>query len=130
MGDYYGFLVGLFYTMPFAICGLFAGSKTRTMNRKNMLFLIMVILGCLQLGSGMINSFVCFGMFRFMHGAISAGVNPFCYSLISDIFPSNRRTTANSILSVAQFIGISLSSMSILFIKHVGWRQTYMIMGM
>ena len=78
----------------------------------------------------MIDSFLFFGIFRFLHGAVSAAVNPFCYSLVSDIFPPDRRTTANSLLSVAQFIGISLSSLSIIFIKKFGWRWTYIIMGL
>ena len=130
MNKYYGFLVGPFYTLPYAISGLFAGNLTRTINRKDMLFGIIMLLGCFQLGSGMIDSLLMLGIFRFMHGAVSAGINPFCYSLVSDIFPPERRTTANSLLSVAQFIGISLSSMSILFIKKFGWRWTYILMGL
>lgn len=127
MDDYYGFLVGLFYTMPYAISGLYAGNRTRFGNRKDRLFAIIMCLGCFQLGTGMLDSFLFFGLFRILHGAVSAGINPFCYSLVSDIFPPERRTTANSLLSVAQFFGISLSSLSILFIKRFGWRWTYII---
>ena len=52
-----------------------------------------------------------------------------CYSLVSDYFPPDKRTTANSILSSANFVGIALSSMTILLIKQVGWRASYMAMG-
>lgn len=45
MSDYYGFLVGLFYTMPYAITGLFAGNMTRTLNRRDSLFAIIMSLG-------------------------------------------------------------------------------------
>ena len=64
-----------------------------------------------------------------MHGAISSSVNPMCYSLVSDFFPPDKRTTANSILSSANFVGIALSSMTILLIKQIGWRASYMAMG-
>jgi MFS family permease len=52
-----------------------------------------------------------------------------CYSLVSDYFPPDKRTTANSILSSANFVGIALSSMTILLIKEIGWRGSYMAMG-
>ena len=52
-----------------------------------------------------------------------------CYSLVSDYFPPDKRTTANSILSSANFVGIALSSMTILLIKQIGWRASYMTMG-
>ena len=42
--QYYGFLVGLCYTMPYAISGLFAGSLTRTFNRKAMLFTVISVM--------------------------------------------------------------------------------------
>ena len=51
------------------------------------------------------------------------------FSLVSDFFPADRRTTANSILSVANYIGIGLSSLSIILIKNVGWRKAYLAMG-
>ena len=84
----------------------------------------------LQIGTGAFNSLAVLASFRFLHGIISSAINPLTFSLVSDYFPPNKRTTANSILSSANFIGIALSSMTILLIKQVGWRASYMTMGL
>lgn len=68
-------------------------------------------------------------MFRFMHGMISSAINPLVFSLAADYFPPEKRTTANSVLSAANFVGIALSSLTILLIKEVGWRASYIAMG-
>jgi MFS family permease len=129
MESYYGALVGLFFTLPYAVSGLYTGSLTRRGNRKWMLMGVIGVMSLLQIGTGALNSFAALAAFRFLHGAISSSVNPMCFSLVSDYFPPDKRTTANSILSSANFVGIALSSMTILLIKQVGWRASYMAMG-
>ena len=129
MESYYGALVGLCFTLPYAVSGLYAGSLTRRGNRKWMLLGVIGVMSLMQIGTGALNSFAVLALFRFLHGAISSSVNPMCYSLVSDYFPPDKRTTANSILSSANFVGIALSSMTILLIKEVGWRASYMAMG-
>lgn len=113
----YGALVGLCFTLPYAISGLYSGSLTRKGNRKFMMIAVISMLSMLQIGTGAINSFALLATFRFLHGAISSSVNPMAFSMVSDFFPPERRTTANSILSAANFVGIALSSMTILLIK-------------
>ena len=129
MESYYGALVGLCFTVPYAVSGLYTGSLTRRGNRKWMLMGVIGVMSLLQIGTGAINSFAALAIFRFLHGAISSSVNPMCFSLVSDYFPPDKRTTANSILSAANFVGIALSSLTILLIKQVGWRASYMSMG-
>jgi len=55
-------------------------------------------------------------MFRFLHGGLSSIVDPMAYSLVGDMFPPEKRTTANSVLSAGGFLGIAISSMTILLI--------------
>lgn len=66
---------------------------------------------------------------RFLHGLISSAVNPLAFSLMSDFFPPEKRSTANSVISAGNFLGIALSSMTILLIKNIGWRASYLAMG-
>ena len=61
---------------------------------------------------------------------MSSAVNPLAFSLMSDFFPPEKRSTANSVISSGNFIGIALSSMTILLIKSVGWRASYVVMGL
>ena len=127
--NYYGALVGLCFTMPYAISGLYTGNLTRRGNRKLMMIGVIAMMSMLQVGTGAVNSLAVLALFRFIHGAISSAVNPMAFSLVSDYFPPEKRTTANSILSAANFVGIALSSMTILLIKEVGWRASYIAMG-
>ena len=129
MSTYYGFLVGMAYTLPNSIAGLYAGSVTKEGNRKNMLIGVVLLLGACQMTSGIVDSFLVLVAMRFIHGTISSAVNPLAYSLIADKFPPNKRNTANSIVAAANFAGIAMSSMSILLIKSFGWRLTYIAMG-
>ena len=46
------------------------------------------------------------------------------------MFPPEKRTTANSILSAGNFLGIALSSMTILLVKQIGWKMSYNVMGL
>ena len=77
----------------------------------------------------MFNSFLVLAVFRFLHGAVSSATKPLAFSLVADYFPQDKRSTANSILSGANFIGIALSSMTIILIKNIGWRASYCVMG-
>lgn len=116
--QYYGLLIGLCYTLPFAISGLFAGQLTRKANRKVMMMTVITVMSLCQIGVGTTNSFLAFALFRIIHGIFCSAINPVAYSLVSDLFTDDRKTSANSILSAANFIGIGLSSMSIILIKY------------
>lgn len=78
---------------------------------------------------GTYNSFVALALLRFLHGAFSSATKPLAFSMVADYFPQDKRSTANSILSGANFVGIALSSMTIILIKNVGWRNSYITMG-
>ena len=122
LDTYYGLLVGLAYTLPYSISGLYAGSLTRTYNRRAMMIGVITALSLFQISTGLFDSFLVLAIFRFLHGTISSAINPLAFSLVSDYFPANKRSTANAILSSANFVGIALSSMTILLIKNIGWR--------
>ena len=115
--------------MPYAISGLYTGGLTRTGNRKLMMIGAITLMSILQVTTGSFNSLALLAIFRFIHGAISSAINPLAFSLVADYFPPDKRTTANSILSSANFVGIALSSMTILLIQQVGWRASYITMG-
>ena len=90
----------------------------------------MILMSSFHLTSAMTTSFSVLFMMRFLHGAISSATDPVSYSLIADYFPPEKRSTANAILSTGNFIGIALSSLSIILIKQAGWRRAYGLMGL
>lgn len=56
--------------------------------------------------------------------------NPLAYSLIRDLFPPNRITTANSIFSSAIYVGNAIASLNIIMIESIGWRDGYKYIGL
>ena len=79
--------------------------------------------------TGLVPNFkLLFGM-RMLHGACNSATNPLMYSIVADMVPPERRATANSFISTAVYAGISLSSLSILLIRQIGWAMTYQLMG-
>lgn len=119
--SYYGLLSGLAYTTPYLLSGLIFGAITGKVNRVRMCGLTFLVGGLSQFLTGAIPNFnVLFGM-RMLHGAANSATSPLMYSIVADVVPPERRATANSFISTAVYAGISLSSLSILLIRQIGW---------
>lgn len=105
------------------------GALTDKYNRKIMLASIIILASLTQVFTGVIDSFGVLCGMRILHGCFNSATNPLAYSLVSDIIPPNQRATANSILSSGIYIGIAMSSLSILMIQSIGWRSSYIFSG-
>jgi MFS family permease len=114
---WYGWLAGLAYTLPYAIGGLVMGSMSGNINRKKTMGICVMISGLCQFFTGRFDSFASLCGMRVLHGAANAATNPLSYSLVADYVPPEKRATANSILGSAIYVGVALSSLSILMIK-------------
>lgn len=66
---------------------------------------------------------------RILLGLFEACIGPPAYSLITDFFPPEKRTLANSVYSFGIYIGAALSNITILIIHSIGWRMTYFVIG-
>lgn len=64
-----------------------------------------------------------------MLGATQAAVEPATFSLIKDYFPSNKVSTATSVITAAPYLGSGLSSLSVIMIAAMGWRNCFSFMG-
>ena len=58
-----------------------------------------------------------------------SATEPTAFSILGDYFPKRLRTTANSLMNTANYIGYGLSTLIILLIQKFGWRQSYTIIG-
>lgn len=129
LATWYGLLAGLVYTLPYASFGLIAGKISDQVNRKWYLGIV-IILASLTMGiSGFVNSFAVLAIMRVFHGMFNSASNPLSFSLITDYFPPDKRATANSIIQAGNYIGVGVSSLSILLISQFGWRVCYGVMG-
>jgi len=120
----------LAYTLPFAFFGLFVGKLTDNVNRKIALGIVIALASSAMGLTGFIDSFIVLAAMRVFHGMINSSTNPLSFSLVTDYFPPDKRSTANSIIHSGQYIGSAMGSISILLIKSFGWRSTYGIMGL
>jgi MFS family permease len=116
MDLYYGFLVGMAYTLPNSIAGLYAGALTKTGNRKAMMLMVITALSLCSLLTGTIDSFELLVVLRILHGSLSSAVNPLGYSLLAETVPKETKNFAYSIFQAANYAGLSLSSLSILLV--------------
>jgi MFS family permease len=126
---YYGQLSGPYFTLMYAILGIFGGALSDRVNRKLILGVACVLWSLTTLLSGIIDSFGAYCAFRVLLGIFEAPFNPCAYSVISDYFHPEYRTTANSIYNTAIYLGGGLSSLGSLMIGRVGWRNTYNVIG-
>jgi MFS family permease len=120
---------GLFYTLPYSTVGLLAGMLNKSKKRVLILAALTLIVSAFHMANGLTSSFFVLCAMRFLHGAFSSVINPLQFSLIADYFPPDKRGTANALLSSATFMGVALSSITIILIKAMGWRSTYGLMG-
>lgn len=127
--SWYGLLTGFIYTIPYASFGLVAGKISDSVNRKLFLAICVALASCTMGVSGVTTSFVTFSAMRVLHGMLNSASNPLSFSLISDYFPPDKRGTANSIIQAGNYIGVGVSSLSIMLISKFGWRASYMVMG-
>jgi len=69
------------------------------------------------------------GLLRVILGVFEAFSGPIAYSLIVDFFPQEKRTVANSFFSLGIYVGVGLSSITVIVDGMAGWRETYLMVG-
>lgn len=130
MDLYYGALAGLAYSLPSSICTLGAGALSEKLSQKTILAGVIAMAGLTQLSSGLFNSMGVFALMRVVHAMIYAVADPLIFSMVGQYFSSHSRGSANALLQSANFIGISMSSLSIILINNLGWRAQYLVSGL
>lgn len=94
-----------------------------------MLGIVLILAGATCGLTAALNSFFILSAMRVVHGMLNTCSNPLSFSLITDYFPPENRATANSIIQAGNYIGVGISSFSILLINQYGWRAQYHIMA-
>ena len=113
----------------FGTANLFTGVLADMISRKWMLCLAGIAWSFTSIGTGLSNKFWELCIMRVLLGLLEACLVPTVYSLISDFFPPEKRTLANSIYSMGMFIGTALENLTVIIINAIGWRGAYFIVG-
>ena len=75
------------------------------------------------------NSFLAILLPRIFMEICLAATFPFSYSLISDSFPPEYWGRASAVYTLGLYLGVAMSSISLVFIGLIGWWITYMIVS-
>ena len=103
-----GFLSGFSYAAAFALAGIPFGWMADRGNRRNLLAALLAIWSALVAFAGSANSFMALVITRVGIGAADAGGQPCSVSIISDLYPAQRRAGAVAIF----FVGVPLGMAS------------------
>ena len=120
---------GLAFTASLSTVGIFGGLAADRLNRKWMVGIACIAWSLSTVLTGLIDSFACLFMFRFLLGLFQSVFIPCSYSIIADSFHLQHRTKANSAFNGAIFIGAGIASLSSLIISGQGWRAAYVFVG-
>jgi predicted MFS family arabinose efflux permease len=125
-----GILGGLVYAVLYAIAGLPLGYLIDRVNRRNLLAGLVAIWSGFTVLCGFTQNYVQLLVARAAVGAAEAGGAPTAISMISDLFPERRRSTAISIFWLSTAIGTALSfALGGLVAAKYGWRAAFLVAG-
>jgi predicted MFS family arabinose efflux permease len=125
-----GVLTGLGYALVYAMFAIPVGALADRVNRRNLLAGLLMIWGLMTVVCGLARNFGMLLAARMLVGAAEAGTSPVSSSIISDLFPPQRRATAVAVY----FLGTPIGSIISLLIGSVvasamGWRATFLLAG-
>jgi len=121
-----GFLSGLSYAAAFALAGIPFGWLADRGNRRNLLVALLAAWSALVALAGSANSFMALVLTRVGIGAADAGGQPCSVSMISDLYPSQRRATAVAVFFLSVPLGMASGFMvGALVASELGWRMGF-----
>lgn len=125
----YGIVAGPLFSLIFGTLVLFSGRFADVFTRNILLGSVAICWSITSIGMFFAQNFTTVCLCRMLLGVFEAFCAPAAYSLITDLFPPSSRTTANSFFAGCIFVGTALSSVSTTMVSAIGWRQTYLIVG-
>lgn len=125
-----GFLTGIGFALFFGVAGLPLGWLVDRFNRRNILAASVGVFSLMTVAAAAAGSFVQLIVTRLLVGAGEAGGGPAMLSMISDLYPANRRASAVAIY----YAGTPIGGMLILFAggwiaSAYGWRAVFVAAG-
>jgi MFS family permease len=125
-----GLLTGFAYSVPYALAALPGGWLLDRLDRRRFLAFTTVVWSILTMAGATAQNFVVLLLARMGVGASEAPASPGSLSLISDLFPRERRGTAVSFYYAGTAVGQLITFMvGGWLLMHFGWRSLFLIAG-
>ncbi len=125
-----GLLSGLAFAVLFATLGIPVAMWADRSNRRNIIALSVTIWSAMTALCGLAGNFSTLVAARIGVGIGEAGSSPPSHSMLSDIYPKERRSTAMSFYSLGVYLGAMVGLVGGGYVAtHYGWRETFYVMG-
>lgn len=125
-----GLLSGAAFAIFYATLGLPIARLADRYSRKLIITVSLAIFSVMTVLSGLASSFAMLFVARIGVGIGEAGTSPASYSIISDCFEKERRSTAMGIMSLGSNVGLLLGFVAGgIIAANYGWRWAFIVAG-
>lgn len=126
-----GVFIGVAFGLSYGAAGLMIGPLIDRYNRQRLLASILAVWSGMTFLTGLVTSYFALLFARAGVGAAESGGNPAALSIIGDLFPAERRSSAIGIYKIGVPIGIFLASAMVgLLATDYGWRLVFFVAGL
>ena len=127
----WGLLTGVYFLFFYSIFGIFMGVLGDKFNRMKIIAVGVFLWSLMTAFTGIAKSFVHLIIARALIGIGESALTPNAVSMLSDLFPQNKRATASAIyyLGIPLGVGVGLIIASV-FGPIFGWRTVFITLGL
>ncbi len=125
-----GFLAGPAFAILYATLGIPIAFLADRSNRRNLIALTLAIWSGMTALSGVATSIFQLILVRIGVGIGEAGCSPPAHSMIADLYPPERRSTAMGLYTLGISFGIMIAYVAGGWVaENIGWREAFFIVG-
>jgi MFS family permease len=126
----FGMLTGILFVFFYAIVALFMGALADRVHRPRLIAAGLLLWSLLTAFSGVAKNFVQIGIARLFIGIGESSLTPASISMLSDVYPQNRRGMAAGIY----YLGVPLGAGGSFIVAgllgpSLGWRNCFLLLG-
>lgn len=125
-----GFLTGTVFAISFSLAGIPLGLLADKTNRVRFLASLLAVWSVLTIASGFTRTYVTLLLARIGVAAAESGASPASMSLITDLFPKEKRGTALGLFYTSTPLGLAIGfGLGGVIAAHFGWRAAFWFAG-
>lgn len=125
-----GFLIGLSFAIFYATLGIPIAILADRYSRRNIIAISVILWSAMTALSGLAANYFQLALARIGVGVGEAGSSPPSHSMISDLFPAEKRATAMGVYSSGINIGVLIGFLVGGWIDEwYGWRMAFIVVG-
>lgn len=125
-----GLLAGTAFALFYIILSVPIAQLADRVNRRNLIALAVAVWSAMTAVSGLVTSFWQLTVARIGVGIGEAGCSPPAHSMIADLYPPEKRSTAMGVYTVGISAGIMLAYLAGGWVaQNIGWREAFFIVG-